>query len=221
MDTKTSPEKLISIGASTLLSPVPAVLISCQGTAPDHARPNLITVAWAGTVCSEPPMLSISVRPDRYSHALLEESGCFCVNLVSRELRRAADFCGVRSGRDTDKFAALGLHPLYFADFPVPALAEAPAALLCRIAEKHPLGSHDLFLARIEDVRVAPGLLDAGGALHLERAGLIAYAHGEYFDLAEKPGGFFGYSVARPEILARRLGRNARSAPPKKRNGKK
>ena len=199
----------VSIGASAILSPVPAVLVSCQGTLPEHARPNLITIAWAGTVCTQPPMVSVSVKPERYSHALLEESGCFCINFVNEALCRAADFCGVRSGRDLDKFEVLGLHPLYFPDFPVPALAESPVALLCRVTEKHPLGSHDQFLARVEDVRVSPALLDEHGALHLERASLVSYAHGQYFGLNPEPLGFFGYSVARQDVLRRRLGKPA------------
>ena len=198
--------ELVSIGPSALLAPVPAVILSLRGTVPEHARANLITVAWAGTVCSEPPMLSVSIRPERYSHALLLESGCFCLNLGGRPRCRAADFCGVRSGRDVDKFEALGLHPLAFADFPAPAIAEAPAALLCRVTQRLSLGSHDLFLCRIEDVRVSPALLDEHGALHLERAELVAYAHGEYYPLPAQKEGFFGYSVARPETLRRRMG---------------
>ena len=206
----------VSLGPAAMLAPVPAVLLSCMGTGED-ARPNLITIAWTGTVCSHPPMVSVSVRPDRFSHALIVESGCFCLNLVSRPLCRAADFCGVRSGRDTDKFLETGLHPLFFEGFHAPAVAEAPAALLCRVKSRLPLGSHDLFLAEIEDVRVSPGLMDGQGRLCLSRAKLVSYAHGEYFPLEKNPLGFFGYSLAREDVLERRMGK-----PPKnKKTGRK
>ena len=207
-------EGMVSLGACALLSPVPAVMLSCADEM--LGRPNLVTVAWAGTVCSHPPMVSVSLRPERYSHGLIVKSGCFCVNLIGRPLCRAADFCGVRSGRDTDKFRETGLHPLAFPDFPAPAIAEAPAALLCRVTQRIPLGSHDLFLAEIRDVRVAPRLLDADGKLRMERAELVAYAHGEYYPLRGEPMGFFGYSVAGEEALRRRMpaGRN------KKKEGK-
>ena len=196
----------VSLGAAAMLAPVPAVVLSCMEPG-ESAKPNLITVAWAGTVCSHPPMVSVSVRPDRFSHAIIVKSGCFCMNLVSRELCRAADFCGVRSGRDTDKFRETGLHPLIFPDFPVPAIAEAPAALLCRVKQRLPLGSHDLFLAEIEDVRVSADLMDEEGRLYLSRANLVAYAHGEYYPRQDRPAGFFGYSVAREDVLARRMGK--------------
>lgn len=195
----------VSIGPSAMLAPVPAVVLSCRGK---EDRPaNLITVAWAGTVCSDPPMLSVSIRPERASYAMIEESGAFCLNLIGRSLCRAADFCGVKSGRDVDKFAALGLHELSLEGFPAPAIAEAPAFLLCRVQQRIPLGSHVLFLSRIEDVRVSEALLDEKGALHLERAELVAYAHGEYYPLERRPEGFFGYSVAREDVLRRRLPR--------------
>ena len=205
-----------SLGPGTLLAPVPCVLLSCRGTREAHASANLITVAWAGTVCSDPPMISVSIRPERYSHALICESSCFCLNLVSASLCRAADFCGVRSGRDIDKWEALSLHELPVEGFGAPALAEAPAFLLCRVTERVPLGSHDLFLCRVEDVRARADLLDAQGALHLERAGLVAYSHGEYYGLQPDKLGFFGYSVASPKALARRMG-----ASDKRRAGKR
>lgn len=205
-----------AIGPSALLSPVPAVLLSCHGSEADSPA-NLITIAWAGTVCSDPPMVSVSIRPQRYSYGLIRQSGCFCLNLVSRKLCRAADFCGVRSGRDVDKFKALGLHTFQPEDFEAPALAEAPAFLTCRVRQVLPLGSHDLFLASVENVYVQPGLLDEKGALHLERADLVSYAHGRYYGLTKEALGFFGYSVARPQVLSRRLpGRKPRKKEPRK-----
>ena len=186
---------------NTLISPVPPAMVSC-GT-PD--APNIITVAWTGIVNSDPPMLSVSIRPERHSHAQIESTGAFCLNLIDRRLCRAADLCGVKSGRDVDKFALCGLTPREVEGFPAPALDEAPAFLCCRVDRVIPLGSHDLFLARIEQVYVRDDLFDADGSLHMARASLVAYAHGEYFPLAPRPEGFFGYSVAREDVLRRRL----------------
>ncbi len=210
-----------AIGPTTLLAPIPAVMLSCRGTQPGFARDNLITVAWAGVVNTDPPMISVSIRPSRHSHAQIVQSGAFCLNLIGRRLCKAADYCGVRSGRDVDKFKEMGLHALAVEGFPAPALAEAPAFLCCRVRQRIPLGSHDLFLCAVEQAYVSDGLFDEAGSLHLERAGLIAYAHGEYHPLRAQPEGFFGYSVARPDVLARRLGRvaSARRAP--QRGGKR
>ena len=196
----------VSLGAAAILAPVPVTILSCIGT-DKNAKPNLITIAWTGTVCSHPPMVSISIKPERFSYELIKKSGCFCLNLVSRALCQAADFCGVRSGRDIDKFRKTGLHPFFFKDFPAPAIAEAPAAFLCRVKEHLSLGSHDLFLAEIEDVRVSPELMDKKGRLHFSRANLVAYAHGEYYPLQDFPIGFFGYSVARKDVLTTRIGK--------------
>ena len=195
------------IGPTTFLSPVPAVLLSCRGTEPGFERDNLITVAWTGIVNTDPPMLSVSIRPQRHSHAQIVQSGAFCLNLIDQPLCRAADFCGVKSGRDVDKFEAMGLHAREVPGFPAPALEEAPAFLCCRVRQRMALGSHDLFLCAIEEVYVRDALFDADGRLHLARANLVAYAHGEYFPLRERPEGFFGYSVARAEVLRRRLGK--------------
>lgn len=193
------------IGPTTFLAPIPSVLLSCRGTQEGFERNNLITIAWAGVVNSAPPMISVSIRPERHSYAQIRQSGAFCLNLISRALCRAADYCGVKSGRDIDKFAALGLHAREVEGFPAPALDEAPAFLCCRVRQVIPLGSHDLFLCEVEQVYVSDALFDADGSLHLSRADLIAYAHGEYYPLEHTPEGFFGYSVARPEVLKKRL----------------
>ena len=202
-----------AIGATTFLAPIPAVVLSCRGTEPGFDRDNLITVAWAGVVNSDPPMISVSIRPQRHSYAQIVQSGTFCLNLIDQKLCRAADFCGVKSGRDVDKFAALGLHAQAVEGFPAPALAEAPAFLCCRVSQRIPLGSHELFLCRVEQVYVQDALFDEDGSLHLGRAQLVAYAHGEYFPLETQPQGFFGYSVAREEVLRRRLGTPADREP--------
>lgn len=195
-----------AIGPTTLLAPVPAVLLSCRGTEPGFERDNLITVAWAGVVNTDPPMISVSIRPSRHSYAQIVQSGVFCLNLVSRDMCRAADYCGVKSGRDVDKFRETGLTARAVESFGAPAVQEAPAFLCCRVSQRIPLGSHELFLCAVEQVYVRDDLFGEDGSLHLERAGLTAYAHGEYHSLCPQPEGFFGYSVARPEVLARRLG---------------
>lgn len=174
-----------------MLYPVPAVMVSCCRSG---ERPNIITVAWAGTVCSEPPMLSISVRKERYSYDIIRESGEFAVNLVNRDLVRAADYCGVKSGRDVDKFGEMELTPMQSQRIAAPGIAESPVCLECRVVKQLPLGSHDLFLAEILTVSVNGQYLDEKGKFHLNSCGLTAYSHGEYFALGEKLGSF-GYSV--------------------------
>ncbi len=187
----------------TLLAPVPAVMVSCK--APQAAaQSNIITVAWAGTVNSDPPMVSVSVRKERYSHALIKESGEFVVNLVDEARCRAVDFCGVRSGRDVDKWAECGLTPMPALGLEhAPAIAECPAYLACKVRQVLELGSHDMFIGEVVGVQVREDLF-TGTALHMERAGLVAYNHGVYQRTVDVLG-FFGYSVARPEVLERRM----------------
>ena len=217
------PNSFRAIGATTFLSPVPAVILSCRGTEPGFDRNNLITIAWAGVVNSDPPMISVSIRPERHSYTQIVQSGAFCLNLIGRALCKATDYCGVKSGRDVDKFKEMNLHAREVEGFPAPALDEAPAFLCCRVKQRIPLGSHDVFLCAVEQVYVSDALFDEDGSLHLDRADLIAYAHGEYHPLKPRPEGFFGYSVARPEVLERRLGKiaSAGKAPAKKAPSKK
>lgn len=196
-----------AIGATTFLSPIPAVMLSCRGTAPGFDRDNLITIAWAGVVNSNPPMVSVSIKPERHSHAQISQSGAFCLNLIGQDLCRATDYCGVKSGRDVDKFAETGLHARAVEGFPAPAIEEAPAFLCCRVKQVIPLGSHDMFLSEVTQVYVREELFLPDGSLDLSRAHLVAYAHGEYFPLSDHPTGFFGYSVAREDVLQRRLGK--------------
>lgn len=196
----------ISLKPSTLLAPVPVVLISCQGTpGGGKDKPNLLTVAWAGTINSEPPMVSISVRQSRYSHEQICQSREFVINLVDQKLLRATDFCGVRSGADLDKFEACQLTPVPAEKMNIaPAVAESPLTLSCKVEQIIQLESHDLFIARIEAIEVRPDLIDPDNRLRLDFAHLVAYAHGNYFGLGEQLG-FFGYSVARPEVLKKRM----------------
>lgn len=189
---------------STMLNPTPVVLISCADRIhPEHR--NLVTAAWAGTVNSEPPMVSVSLRKERYSHGLIADSGEFVVNLADEKMCRAVDFCGVRSGRDLDKAETTGLRYRAAEGMSIaPAVEGAPVSLSCRVRQIIPLGSHDLFLGEVAGVSVRKDLLDERGGLHLERAHLIAYNHGLYQKLGEVMG-FFGWSVAREEVLRKRM----------------
>lgn len=179
-----------------MLYPVPAVMISCGR---EGEKPNIITVAWAGTVCSTPAMLSISVRPERYSYDILKETKEFVVNLVTKDLVYAADYCGVKSGRDVDKFQEMKLTPSPSKFVQAPGIAESPVNLECRVTEIKHLGSHDLFLAEIVGVSVNEDFMDENDKFHLNSTGLVAYSHGEYFLLGEKLGSF-GYSVKKESV---------------------
>lgn len=186
----------------TMLSPVPIVMVTCAGLT---AQPNIITLAWAGTVCSQPPMLSISVRKERYSHALITESGEFVVNMVSRELISAADRCGVKSGRDEDKFATCSLTQAHADGMKcTPAIAESPGYLSCRVKSVTELGTHDMFLGEIVAVGIQDTLFDPQGKLDLGKAQLAAYCHGTYHSLSEAIG-YFGFSVSAPDIYKKRM----------------
>lgn len=191
-----------SLTPGSMLCPVPAVMVSC---ASEKDRPNIITIAWAGTVCSQPPMVSVAVRKERFSHHILMNSGEFVVNLVGEGQLRAMDYCGVKSGRDEDKFSACGLTQTEVAELQyAPAIAECPLYLACKTEQVLELGSHDLFLGRIVGMGVQEELLDANGRIDLQKAKLVAYSHGVYQSLGPALG-FFGYSVAAPEVLERRM----------------
>lgn len=181
--------------AGNMLYPVPAVMVSCKAKSDKNEnRSNIITLAWAGTVCSDPVMLSISVRPERYSHDIIEKSGEFVVNLVTEDLTRACDWCGVRSGKDYDKYKEMKLTE-YVSDFmETPAIAESPVNIYCKVKEILRLGSHDMFLAEVVGVTVDEAYMDEKGKFDLAACKLMAYSHGEYFALGKKLGKF-GYSV--------------------------
>ena len=192
------------LSPSTLLSPTPVVLVSCADPkAPE--KPDMITIAWAGTVNSEPPMVSVSLRKDRWSHGLITASGEFVVNLPDEKMARALDYCGVRSGRDTDKAKETGLSYMPADGLKTaPAVAGSPLSLCCKVRQTLELGSHDMFIGEVVSVMVRRDLLDADGKLHLEKAGLIAYSHGLYQKLGDVIG-FFGWSVARDDVFRRRM----------------
>ena len=177
--------------SGNMLYPLPAVMVSCQRAG---EKPNIITVAWTGTVCSSPAMVSISVRPERYSYNMIEETGEYVINLVTEDLVRAMDYCGVRSGRDVDKWKECGLTPVPSETVNCPAIAESPVNIECRVTQKLELGSHHMFLAEVTAVRVDGKYMDAKGAFDLNASRLLAYSHGTYYGLGKKLG-TFGYSV--------------------------
>ena len=183
-----------------MLYPLPAVMVSCQR---ENEKPNIITVAWAGTICSDPVMLSISVRKERYSHNIIENTGEFVINLCSEELAFATDFCGVRSGRDTDKFKEMKLTPERAEIVRCPMIKESPVNIECRVREIIELGSHDMFIADILKVHVDEQYIDRSGRIRLDQASLVAYNHGEYFGLKRQPIGKFGFSVMKPKTRKR------------------
>ncbi|MBO4289053.1 MAG: flavin reductase family protein [Lachnospiraceae bacterium] len=180
----------IDFKPGNMLYPLPAVMVSCG----KGDKANILTVAWAGTVCSDPPMVSISVRPERHSYPLIRESGEFVINLVTEDLVRAADYCGVRSGRDTDKWQDCGLTKAESGTVSCPAIAESPVNIECRVRSMQELGSHTMFTAEVTAVRVDGRYMTDKGSFRLNDAGLITYSHGTYFALG-KALGTFGFSV--------------------------
>lgn len=181
----------ISFKPGNMLYPLPAVMVSVADKA---GNTNIFTVAWAGTICTNPPMLSISVRPSRFSHHMIEETGEFVINLTTDKLAYATDYCGVKSGKDVDKWKEMRLTPVASELVKAPAIKESPVNIECRVTETKKLGSHDLFLAEVVAVHVDERYMDEKGGFHLSNAKPIAYCHGEYFDLGKKIGKF-GYSV--------------------------
>ena len=184
---------------SSILAPVPAVIVTC-GTL---EKPNALTIGWTGTVNSIPPKTYISVRPERYSYGIIKESGEFVINLTTRELVRATDYLGVRSGKNEDKLSNLGLSVSPASEVSAPLLDASPVSIECRVCDVVSLGSHDMFVADVLAIHVADGLIDGTGKIRLDKADLIAYSHGEYFALGEKLGSF-GYSVKKPAKKARK-----------------
>ena len=174
-----------------MLYPVPAIMVSCKR---EDEKPNIITLAWAGTISSDPAMLSVSIRKERYSYDIIKETKEFVVNLVTKDTVYATDFCGVRSGRDIDKFKATGLTPFESKYINAPSIQECPVNIECKVTEIIPLGTHDLFLAKVIGVTVEEKYMDKSGKFCLNETGLVAYSHGEYFELGRKLGKF-GYSV--------------------------
>ncbi|MCE5263129.1 MAG: flavin reductase family protein [Deltaproteobacteria bacterium] len=189
---KKAPIEKRSWKPGNILSPAPPILVSCGGM--QEWKPNLITIAWAGNVCSDPPMLSISVRPERYSHEIIRTTREFVVNVPSIGQARAVDWCGVVSGRNEDKFAATGLTPSPSLKVRPPIVLECPINIECRVQKSLELGTHTMFVAEVVAVQVSAELVDKKGALRLDKCGLLAFAHGLYFVLGRRIGRF-GFSV--------------------------
>lgn len=200
------PEKT-SFKPGTMVNPVPVAMVSC-GT---METKNIITIAWTGIVNSEPPLAYISVRKSRLSHGLIAASGEFGINLCTEPLAFAADWCGVKSGRDVDKFAAQNLTAVPATLVSCPLIAEAPVNIECRVREVHEYPSHDMFVAEVLQVHADSALMDEDGRLRLDRAGLICYNHGEYFALQPEALGKFGFSVMKPKTK-KRLEKKKRAA---------
>lgn len=205
MDEAQKKPEHIRLKPGTLLAPVPVVMVSTRGSDPasGEEKDNLTTIAWTGIVNSDPPMVSLSVRPSRLAHDFISANGRFAINLVSEELARACDYCGVRSGRDHNKFRDLHLRSFEL-DSGLAGLQRSPIVLDCKVTGSQKLGSHTLFLATVEDVRVRPDLMDKKGKIRMDKAHLISYIHGDYYATGEMLG-FFGYSVASPDVLKRRM----------------
>jgi flavin reductase (DIM6/NTAB) family NADH-FMN oxidoreductase RutF len=176
--------------AGNMVNPLPVVMVSCG----NHKQANIITVAWTGTLCTNPPMTYISIRPSRYSYQIIKETGFFVVNLTTKTLARATDYCGVKSGKDMNKFVEAGLTPIYDNETECPMIAESPVNIECKVRSIQELGSHHMFIADILNVYVDDQYIDEKGRFHLNKTDLIAYSHGSYMTLGKEIG-TFGYSV--------------------------
>lgn len=182
----------IAFKGSAILNPVPAVMITSQNS---EGRVNVFTVGWIGTACTRPPMITVAIRPERLSYEYIKETEEFVVNLPSASMTKIVDYVGVVSGKREDKIEKLKLELEASEKVSVPSLKDCPVNIECKLRSITPLGSHDLFLADVLSVSVDDRIIDEKGKIHLEKADLIAYSHGEYFKLYNKPLGKFGYSV--------------------------
>ncbi|MBP1743343.1 MAG: flavin reductase [Firmicutes bacterium] len=189
----------IALKGSAMLNPVPAVLITSR----KDGFVNVFTAAWVGTICTKPPMVSVSIRPERLSYEMIKSTGQFTINLPGSKLVRALDFCGVRSGRDVDKIEKFNLTLEDGIQIDAPSIAECPVALECSVTEILPLGSHHMFIAEVVQVKVEETLVDGNGRIRFDKADLVCYSHGEYFPLKNVPLGKFGYSVQKKKSKGR------------------
>lgn len=186
---------------SVVLNPVPVVLITSKNS---EGKDNVFTVAWTGTICTKPPMLSISIRPERLSYEYIKETMEFTVNLPTRRLTRETDYCGVRSGRTNDKIKEMGFTLKEGKEVKSSYIEECPVNIECKVKQIIPLGTHDLFLAEVLCSHIDSRLLDENEKIHFEWANLITYSHGEYFPMPKEAIGSFGYSVAKKKTIERR-----------------
>ncbi|MDT8716288.1 flavin reductase family protein [Clostridium sp. 19966] len=182
----------ISMKGSILLAPVPSVFITSKNT---DGKTNVFTVGWIGVACTRPPMITVAIRPERLSYEYIKNTGEFVINLPNRDMVKALDYCGVKSGRTSNKFEDMNLGVEDCSKVSVPMIKKSPVTLECKVKNITPLGSHDLFLAEIVQVNVEESIIDLKGKIHLEKADLVAYSHGEYFSLEKDILGTFGFSV--------------------------
>lgn len=206
----------ISLKPGTMLNPLPAVMVSCS----DGKADNVLTIAWTGIINSDPPITYVSVRKSRHSHQLIEESGEFVINLVNEELARSADYCGVRSGRNEDKFAKCNLRKSPADHVKAPLIEESPVNLECKVLEVKEYPTHDMFIAEIVAVHANEELFDEDNKIRLDLANMVAFNHGEYFGIKRKPLGRFGFSVMK-KSTKKRLNREAKEKRQKRNEGRK
>lgn len=178
--------------AGNMIYPLPAVMVSCG----NEAEANIVTVAWTGTICTNPPMTYVSLRPSRYSYDLIKASGYFVINLTTESLVKETDFCGVRSGRDVDKFKEMNLTCIRDEETHCPMIGESPVSIVCETVEIKELGSHHMFIANVKAVYVDESYMNEKGKFQLNETGLIAYSHGSYLSTGEELG-TFGYSISK------------------------
>ncbi|MBO5811715.1 MAG: flavin reductase family protein [Bacteroidaceae bacterium] len=183
----------------TMIYPLPAVLVSCGATPEEY---NVLTVSWTGTICSNPPMCYVSIRPERHSYDIIKRTGAFVINLTNRDMEFATDFCGVKSGRECNKFEMANLTPQKAEFVDAPIILESPVSIECKVVEVKPLGSHDMFIAEVVNVVVEDSYLQENGQLDMAAMNLLAYNHGQYFDVTN-PRGFFGWSIRKKKKLKR------------------
>lgn len=181
----------VSWKPGNMLYPLPAVLVTCRD---ENGNDNVLTIAWTGTICSDPPMLYISVRPERHSYPMIKKTGEFVVNLTTEAIVKETDYCGVRSGNDEDKFENAGLTKGEAEKVNVPIIMESPVNIECKVKDIVSLGSHDMFIAEVVNVQVSEEYLNANGSFDLAKSNPIAYSHGKYYSIGEQLG-TFGYSV--------------------------
>lgn len=206
-----------SFKPGTMLNPVPVVMVSCGGEPSEY---NIITIAWTGIINSEPPMTYVSVRKSRHSHRIIKDNGEFVINICNEDLAFATDYCGVKSGKDVDKFREQKLTPVSAEMVKCPMIGEAPVNLECKVTQMISLPSHDMFIAEIVKVHADKSLINEKGKILLEEANLICYNHGEYFGLRRKPIGKFGYSIMK-EKTRRRINKQKTEDRKKVNNNKK
>lgn len=192
----------ISFKPGNMVYPLPAVMVTCRGL---DGEDNIITIAWTGTICTNPPMTYISVRPERHSYHMIKEKGEFVINLTTSDLVRATDYCGVRSGKDIDKFKEMHLTKEEAKVVDVPLIAESPVNIECRVKEIQELGSHHMFIAEVVNVNVDDQYMDENGTFHLSKANPLVYSHGRYYDMGKQIGSF-GYSVRKKKKKKKRKG---------------